>query len=300
VPRLTRDAVTVHRLEFPYPINYLCYAGWGACFAAGAPGRLLDADALAAVLANLLLIVAGLALNTAADVRTDARHRDRGHLAGAALRLGRDRVVRWAGLELIVALALAGLVAARSERPLVAVAAALVIVLQMLYNTEPVRLKRRGLPGVAAFCVAVIVLPFLLSYWAVRPDLDPPVRLIVAGLAALAIGRMTLWSIPDLAADASTGMGTPSVRHGPGRTLALALAVMIAGLALTGWGLWWRYGPVWAVILVAVQGTFLPGAAALLRHADDPATASSVRIRLRAMPPVMIGQVALAIVPLIA
>jgi 4-hydroxybenzoate polyprenyltransferase len=301
MPRLaqataSRDVAVVHRLEFPFPINYLCYASWGACFAVGTAGQLLDVAVLAAVVVNLLLTVAGLALNSAVDIRTDERHQERSYLASAARRFGRSRTIRWAATETVVALLLAGLVSVWLDRYLILAAAAVIVVLQVLYNVDPVRLKRRGLTGVAAFCASVLVLPFLLSYWAVRPDVDPPVWLIVVGLGILAIGRMTLWSIPDLAADATTGMRTPSVRYGSLGALALSFVAMISGIILTGWGLWWLYGPVWALPLVAVQATSLYGAVVLLRHP----LSGSVRIRRRAMPPVMISVVAMTVAPLIA
>jgi 4-hydroxybenzoate polyprenyltransferase len=281
----------VHRLEFPFSVNYLCYASWGACFAVDDAEQLLDLTVLSAIAVNLLLIVAALALNTAADIGTDERHPERHHLATAAQRLGRDRVIRWAATELTVALVLAWLVALWSGHPLVAAVAALIIAIQVLYNAEPVRLKRRGLTGAAAFCAAVIVLPFLLSYWAIRPDVDAPSWLIATGLGLLAVGRATLWSIPDLAADAMTGMRTTVVRYGTVGAMSITVTVMIAGLILTGWGLWWRYGPAWALPLVAVQGAFLYGSVS---------PSSLLRIRRRVMPPVVIGSVAMTVTPLIA
>lgn len=285
-----RDVLAIHRLEFPFSVNYLCYASWGACFAVGAAEQLLDLPVLGAVVVNLLLIVAAMALNTAADVRTDEQHREKRHLAGATRQFGRDRAVRWAATETTVAILLAGLVAVWAACPAVVATAAAIIVIQVLYNVEPVRLKRRGLTGVAAFCVSLTVLPFLLSYWAVRPEVDAPNWPIVGGLWMLAVGRMTLWSVPDLAADTTTGMRTPVVRYGPAGAVALSVTVVLAGLVLTGWGLWWRFGPALALPLVALQGAFLTGSVA----------PSSRRIRRWAMPPVTIGTVALTITPLIA
>src|SRR5689334_1156663 len=171
-----------------------------------------------------------MALNTAADVRTDERHREKYHLAAATRRFGRDRAGRWAAAEATVAMLLAGLVTAWSARPAVLAAAAAIVVVQVLYNVEPVRLKRRGLTGVAVFCVALTVLPFLLSYWAVRPEVDTRTWVIAGGLWVLAVGRTTLWSVPDLGADAATGMRTPVVRYGPARAVVISNAIVLAGL----------------------------------------------------------------------
>jgi lycopene elongase/hydratase (dihydrobisanhydrobacterioruberin-forming) len=284
-----RDVLAVHRLEFPFPVNYVCYASWGACFAAGDVAALADPAVAAAVVANLLLITAGLVLNTAADVRTDERHREKRYLARAARRFGTGTLIGAAVAEAAAGLLLACLAAVWAGRPLVAVTAVVIIVTQVLYNVEPVRLKRRGLTGVAAFCVAEVVLPFPLSYWAVRPDVAAACWPIVAGLGILSIGRMTQWSVPDRAADVSTGIETPSVRYGQTGAMSRAVALMIAGLVLAGWGLWWRFGVLWAVPLVALLAVQLRRRPASSRH-----------IRLATMTPAMIGMVALTLTPLVA
>jgi 4-hydroxybenzoate polyprenyltransferase len=278
----------------------VCYASLGACFAAGGVRPLGNVVVLAAIVANLPLIVAPQALNTAADISTDERHPERGRLTSAVRRFGRDRIIRWTGAELAGSALLTGLVSVWSGRPLIGAAAAMTIALQVLYNTEPVRLKRRGLIGVSAFCAATLVLPFLLSYWAVRPVVDTATWLVVAGLWLLAVGRMTVWSIPDLAVDAATGIRTPSVRYGIAGVLARCAALLATGLVLTGWGLWWRYGPGWALPLVAMQATFLGDTVRLLRRPGEVSRVSKVRILRRMTPPVTIGTVALLVTPLVA
>jgi hypothetical protein len=75
---------------------------------------------------------------------------------------------------------------------------------------------------------------------------------------------------------------------------------MLAGLRLLGWGLWWRYGPAWAWLGVAMYGVFLGDALTLFRPAPGRGLPSSVRMRKRAMPLVMIGDVVLLIIPLAA
>lgn len=291
-----RDVLAAHRLEFPFPVSYVCYASWGACFAAGDVARLANPAVVAAIVANLLLITAGLALNTAVDVRTDERHREKSYLARAARRIGTGTLVRWAVAETAVALLLAGLAAVWAGRPLILAAAVVIVVPQVAYNVEPVRLKRRGIAGVVAFCVGTIVLPFLLAYWAIRPDVDARSWVVVAGLLLLSVGRMMSWSVPDRAADVATGIRTPSVRWGQTGALARAVAVMIVGLVVTGWGLWWRFGPLWALPLVALQATFVYDAVVQLRRG----LASVRHIRRNAMTPAMIGMVALTVAPLVA
>jgi 4-hydroxybenzoate polyprenyltransferase len=301
VPRLAnpltwRDIRAVHRLEFPFPVNYLCYATWGACFAAGDVARLRDPAVLAVIGANLLLMLSGLAFNTVVDAHTDERHREKRRLARAARRFGTDRLARWAAAEVAVGLLLACLAAVWAARLLLAVTAVAIVVAHLLYNAEPVRLKRHGLAGVAVFCVGGLVLPFLLSYWAVRPDVDATSWLLVAGLGTQSVGRMTSWSVPDRGPDSATGLRTPSVRHGVTGALVHSTVLLLAGLALTGVALWWRFGPLWTVPLVVLQGAVLYDSVGQLRGADVTVR----RIRRRVMSPAMLGTVALTITPLVA
>jgi len=295
-----RDIVVLHRLEFPLPVNYVCQASWGACFAVEGAQGLLDASVTAAIGVNLLLIVSALALNTAIDTPTDERHRDKNYLASAAARFGRARALRWAATEMAAGLALAVTISWWSGRWFVAGMAATCIAGQLLYNLEPMRLKRRGFAGAGVFGLSMTTLPCVLSYSAVRSGFDAAIWPVFIGLGVLAVGRTAWWSVPDRDADAATGITTPTVRYGAVRTLVLSCAVMMAGLGLLGWGLWSGYGRAWVLPGVMMHAVLVGGALALLRHTDDHALPSSVHMLRRAMPLVAIGDVLLAVIPLAA
>ncbi|HJQ45555.1 MAG TPA: UbiA family prenyltransferase [Amycolatopsis sp.] len=293
-----QDFVVVHRLHFSLPVNYVCYAVWGILFADTGQGPLLTVPAVLAFGANLLLIVAPLALNVAIDVATDSQHADKGHLAGAARRFGRSRALDWAGAEIVAALAAVlaiGIGWGRWQPPAYA---AVIVLAQVAYNVEPVRLKRRGLAGPAAFGVASVGLPCLLGYTAVRGDVGADLWPIVAGVSVLSVARTLWWSLPDLAADAASGIATPAVRYGLLRTHLLACGLLVAGLVLLAWGLGWRYGPGWAALGVAAHVVFLGLALAQL-PATARGQAPSARSMLKqAMPVVTLGEVLVAVVAL--
>lgn len=295
-----RDIIVIHRLEYPFPICYLCRAIWGACFAVGDVRQLLDVSVFMASMANLLFIVAALPLNTAVDIHIDERLQEKSYLAAAVLRFGRGRAFLWATTEMAVALALVALVSVWLDRWLLTGIAVVIIMLQLLYNVEPARLKRRGFAGPVAFCIAAVILPCVLSYGAVRAEVDTSVWSIFVGFGVLAVGRMTWWSVPDLSADAATGMRTPTVRYGVTHALALSCLIMLAGLLLIGWGLWRCYGLAWVVPGVAAHGIFLGAALALLRRTSNEALPSSTRMRRETMSLVMIGEVVFVIIPLVA
>jgi 4-hydroxybenzoate polyprenyltransferase len=295
MPRLAaRDLIIIHRLEYPLAITYLCYASWGVGYAAGTAAPV--AAVVLAVAANALLILAALALNAAADVRTDEHDADKSDLAGAVLRFGRGRTLRLAGAEAGAGLACAGAVALVTGRWIVPGIAVAAVLLHVMYNIEPVRLKRRGFAGPAAFGLGLVGMPFLLAVCAVTPDRSAPVWPVFAGITVLAIGRTAWWSVPDRAADTMTGVGTPAVRHGATRALGLSCLIMLTGLVLLTWGLARGYGPAWVLPGVAAHAAFLAASVALLSQSALPGEA----MRRRGTTLVVIGEVVLAVLPLVA
>lgn len=252
-----RDLYRVHRLEFPFPVAYVCHALWGACYAATEPGQLVRAPVVLAVVANLIPLVAQNVLNAAMDIPVDARTPGKSGIARAASRLGRTRLIALASAEMALALLLAVTVAVHLGRPLVAAGVALGIAVEHLYNLEPVRLKKRGLANPVSLGAHFSALPFLSTAAAVRPDLPGFLWPLVLGLWLLLIGRTLWWSLPDAAADRAAGLAPPAVRYGSSRALLLAAAATAAALTLIAWGLTWSLGPTAALLGTAGCGLFL-------------------------------------------
>jgi 4-hydroxybenzoate polyprenyltransferase len=238
-----RDVVRIHRLEYPFPVNYLCHAVLGACYAANDVQQLFTAPVLLSIIANLLSIVGGNPLNAAVDVSTDAHTQGKRDIADAALRVGRNHAMSWTATEM---------------------------------------------------------LPSLVSYSAVRPDLTASVWLIFIGLGTLITGRAIWWTVPDRIGDKETAMATPAVRYGAFQAIVIACIVTVAGLGLLGWGLCWRHGPLWALLGVAVSGAFLVSKLALLCRLSDYSLPNSTRLRRRDLSSVMITDVILVLLPLAA
>lgn len=256
IPR-ARDLFRVHRLEFPFPVAYICHALWGACYAATSPEQLLRAPVLLAVLANLIPLVAQNVLNAAIDIPVDVRTPGKTGIARAALRLGRPRLVGIATAEMILALLLATALAVHLRRPLIAAMVAAGILIEYLYNLEPVRLKKRGLANPVSLGAHFSALPFLSTANAVRPDLPGYLWPLAFGLWLLLIGRTLWWSIPDATADRAAGLTPPAVRYGPDRALLMASVSTAFALALLAWGLAWAMNPVAALIGIAAASLFL-------------------------------------------
>jgi 4-hydroxybenzoate polyprenyltransferase len=295
-----RDVVRIHRLEYPFPVHYLCHAVLGACYAASDVQQLFTAPVLLSIIANLLSIVGGNPLNAAVDISTNRHTQEKRAIAHAALRLGRNHAMSWAATEMIFALAVATATSLWLDRALIAVGVTLTITLCLLYNFEPVRLKRRGFANPITIGLTTGPLPSLVSYSAVRPDLTVSVCLIFIALGILITGRALWWTVPDQIGDKATGMTTPTVQYGAFRTIVIACVVTVAGLSLLGWGLWWRYGPLWALLGVAVSGPFLLSKLTLLRGLSDYTLPNPTQMRRRDLSLVMISDIILVLLPLAA
>lgn len=295
-----RDVLRIHRLEYPFPVHYLCHAALGACYAASNVQQLFTGPVLLCIIANLLSIVGGNPLNAAVDISTDAHTQDKRDIAQAALRLSRYHAMSWTATEMLFALAAATAISLWLDRALIAVGVTWTIALCLLYNLEPVRLKRRGLANPITIALTTGPLPSLVAYSAVRPDLAVSTWLIFMGLGVLITGRALWWTVPDHISDKATGMMTPTVRYGASRAMTIACDATIVGLGLLGWGLWWRYGPLWALLGVAVNGPFLLSKITLLHRLAEHVLPNPAQLRRRELSSVMIADIVLVLLPLAA
>jgi 4-hydroxybenzoate polyprenyltransferase len=295
-----RDLARVHRFEYPLPVHFLCYSVWGAAYAVGRPAQLLTVPVLLAVVSNLLLPFATNVLNAVVDAPTDARTPAKRGLAEAVERLGVRRALWWAGVELAACLIAAAAVTVVLRRWLVVVATAGAVTLLLLYNLEPVRLKRRGLANPVALGAGFGLLPCLVSAGALRVDISPWMWLIFTGFAISAAGRALWWMVPDRSGDAASGMPTFAVRHGARRAIVVSLLIAAPGPAVLAVGLWARYRLGWALAGAAAAGAIVIGQFASLRGTSDRDLPSAPRMRRRNMTAMMLANVFLAVLPLVA
>jgi lycopene elongase/hydratase (dihydrobisanhydrobacterioruberin-forming) len=295
-----RDTVRIHRLEYPFPVHYLCHAVLGACYAANDVQQLFTGPVLLSITANLLCIVGGNPLNAAVDISTDTHTQGKRDIAQSVLRLGRRYALSWTATEMTLALGAATAASLWLDRTLIAVGVALTIALCLLYNLEPVRLKRRGLVNPITIGLTMGPLPSLVSYSAVQPALTVSAWLVFLGLGALITGRALWWTVPDQIGDKATGMTTPTIQYGAFQAIVIACIVTVAGLGLLGWGLWSLYGPLWALLGVAINGPFLLSKLALLRRLPGDALPNHAQMRRRDLSSVMIADILLVLLPLAA
>jgi 4-hydroxybenzoate polyprenyltransferase len=295
-----RDLQRVHRLEHPFLIAYACHALWGACYAVTSLDQLMRVPVLAATVANLVPLVAQNVLNAAMDISIDANTPGKSGIARAAERLGRARLIRYTLLEMAFALCLAVGTAAYLGRPLIAASVAAGIVVELLYNLEPIRLKKRGLANPVSLGLHFSFLPCVSTFNAVRVDFPGFVWPLFFGLWLLLIGRTLWWSLPDASADRAAGISPPAVRYGLSRVLALAIAATTGALVLIAWALWWDLGPLASLLGTATCGIFAVRKVLLARK--PPAALRSLRdtpMRRRILVLVVSADVLLVVLPLV-
>lgn len=295
-----RDVVAIHRLHTPLPVAYVCYALWGAAYATTAPAGILHLTVLAALVGNLLIFTAGLALNSLVDTASDQLHAEKNHLAHAVARRGRTTVMAYVVAEAALGTLLLAVASAVTQHVLPIVAGGAAVVAHLLYNLDPIRLKHRGLVGALMFGLASATLPGLASYGVLRASADTPDWLILTGLGVLSCGRTAWWSVPDLDADRRAGAATTAVRRGPVTAALIACLIMAAGLIVTGCGLGIRYGAAWAVVGVLVHAWVLLVAVTPLVRRDGHYLPSSRWMRTQALTLVTVGEMVLLAVPLLA
>ncbi|MFJ5304149.1 UbiA family prenyltransferase [Streptomyces sp. NPDC088350] len=295
-----RALIRVHRLEYPFPVAYLCHALWGVGYAAAGAAGLLSAPVLLTVAANLIALIAQNPLNAALDIRSDALTPAKRGVSAAAARLGGAGLL-CAGAEMGTALALGAVVAVRYDRPVVALALAARIGLDLLYNLEPVRLKRRGYANPVALGLCFGTLPCVVSYAALRDDWPPAVRGLFLGIGVLMTGRALYWALPDRAADAASGDRTPAATHGTRHALRVVCGTSAAAITLITWAVAELYGPLWALAAAAVCAV-LPADA--LRRLGRPhgagAAPTADSLRVHAMTWAVLADAVLVALPFMA
>ena len=294
------DVRRIHRLEYPFPVAYACHALWGACYAVTAPGQLLAVPVILALLAAVLPIDAQNPINAALDMAGDMAHVGKSSIGHAVRRLGPRHAVWWAGVEFTVAVLLAAAVSVWLDRPIVVAAVLAAVVLHLLYNVEPVRLKRRGWAAHVYFGLTFATLPILATFGAVRADFPAWLWPIAVGIGVLLAARTLWWALPDRDADASVGDRTVVVRQGVRPALLMACLITVAGIALTGWGVWWRCGPAWSVLVMACTSLFLVQKLRMWFTVTDSRLPNERRMRTHTLTLVVVADVVIVLVPVLA
>lgn len=239
----------IHRIEFY--AGYLI-TGWGSIIGAADEQALLRPATLCTFLLSAILRTAMHVLNSVVDVRTDPHDHAKTSISSAMGLLGRRTVLTIFWIEASLASLLAAGVAVLAHRPLVLVAALAFLTVLVLYNVEPVRLKRRGYANGIALGLSYGMLAAWLGFAAVESPATPGASWLLLSGIGIFMTALALWySAPDAAADLAAGLATPVAHHGVTKILHVSSALLVLACVLLGWGFTTRYGPGWAFVGVA-------------------------------------------------
>lgn len=270
-PTLIAAIKTLHRFEVG-PIYFFVLI-WGMFVAARQPSDLWSAAAILAFFINGLSLFSGFVLNNYSDYPIDRRSQIKGYVADAVERVGLRKtfILYWIEQALTVAAAVA--VSVLLHDWLFVVVKLAGIVSGMMYNAEPVRMKRRGIWNPIMLSIRFGFVPGMIAYLAVNGGtIGVGGWMVLLGATLLSFSRGFWNSISDTDEDRAENIVTPAVGYGPRAAMVYAVASMVPACVLIAAGLWLVLGPLYALVGVAgAVGATLFRFLLLRRVGDDRA-----------------------------
>jgi 4-hydroxybenzoate polyprenyltransferase len=220
--------------------------------AARHPSDLWSAAAILAFFINGLSLFSGFVLNNYSDYPIDRRSQIKGYVADAVERVGLRNTftLYWAEQALTVAAAAA--VSVLLHNWLFVVVKLAGIVSGMMYNAEPIRMKRRGIWNPIMLSIRFGFVPGMIAYLAVHDGtIGDGGWLVLIGVTLLSFSRGFWNSVSDTDEDRAENIVTPAARYGPRVAMVCAVASLVPACVLIAAGLWAVLGPVYALVGVA-------------------------------------------------
>jgi 4-hydroxybenzoate polyprenyltransferase len=246
-PTLLAALKTLHRFEVG-PI-YVFVLVWGMFVAAQKPSDLWSAAAILAFFINGLSLFSGFVLNNYSDYPIDRRSPIKGYVADAVERIGLRKTFALYWVEQALTVAAAAAVSVLLHNWLFVVVKLAGIVSGMLYNAEPLRMKRRGIWNPIMLSIRFGFVPGMIAYLAVHDGtIGLGGWLVLLGATLLSLSRGFWNSVSDTDEDRAENIVTPAVRYGPRAAMVCAVASLVPACVLVAAGLWVVLGPVYALV----------------------------------------------------
>jgi 4-hydroxybenzoate polyprenyltransferase len=267
-PTLIAAIKTLHRFEVG-PI-YLFVLIWGMFVAARRPSDLWSAAAILAFFINGLSLFSGFVLNNYSDYPIDRRSRIKGYVADAVERVGLRKTFILYWIEQALTVAAAAAVSMLLHNWLFVVVKLAGIVSGMMYNAEPIRMKRRGIWNPIMLSIRFGFVPGMIAYLAVHDGtIGAGGWMVLLGATLLSFSRGFWNSVSDTDEDRAEHIVTPAVRYGPRPAIVCAVASLVPAGLLIAAGLWLALGPPYALVGVAGAAGATLFRFGLLRRARD-------------------------------
>jgi 4-hydroxybenzoate polyprenyltransferase len=267
-PTLIAAIKTLHRFEVG-PIYFFVLI-WGMFVAARRPSDLWSAAAILALFINGLSLFSGFVLNNYSDYPIDRRSKIKGYVADAVERVGLRKTFALYWTEQALTVAAAAAISMLLHNWLFVVVKLAGIVSGMMYNAEPVRMKRRGIWNPIMLSIRFGFVPGMIAYFAVHGGtIGVGGWLVLLGVTLLSFSRGFWNSVSDTDEDRAENILTPAVRYGPRAAMTGAVASLVPACALIAAGLWLLLGPLYALVGVAGAAAATGYRFGLLRRAGD-------------------------------
>lgn len=249
---------------------------------------LLSLPFLAGVLLFFLLFNVGDMVNCWWDRDVDLHRKT--HLAEAVARVGRRSLLVQIIVSALAAMVLAAYLAWTLDRPWLAPAGAIGVLLGISYTAPPLRLKSRGLWQLAAYVGLLFVGPMVMVAGIFQAWPSPDLVLVALGFGVMQTGVLLVNTAEDLDEDEREHIRTVAVVLQARGTIQLARALVLGGgllfIGVIGSSvpvLWW-IALVPLLVAVVWNERWLATLAKHQRDLDEPARRAAVRAQGKHVP----------------
>lgn len=211
-----------------------------------------------ALVSTIITLVSAAAaqVNTLADYELDSKDSRKKELVQAMSLLGKDKLISFMAIELLLSLAFVLLLYLIQGKPALLLIWAVAVFLAYSYSASPLRLKSRSWLAVITLLVVLSILPVTFVYHTFASELDPLFPLFLSGQTLTVYGVIVPAEIRDYFGDRAMGIDTVTVRLGLAKASLFSIVLLSVGGVLCGTGFLLRlaYGsyPALTIFLLIV------------------------------------------------
>lgn len=246
-------------------------------FMAAQPGEpLLDLNLMLGLVAFLLLFLSGFTINAYTDRKLDEGYDSfKKNISSSVGVLGARRLLHITIAQVVVAVFLSGIVAARMGEPLLFAMVLVGVFFGIGYSIKPLNFKERGsIWHAVALGTSIFFIPLLFLYWIAAGELTAFVVILAVGFSLVHYAMEYGNQANDYLEDRAANVMTPPVRLGIAESLKVATYMFVFGAIIVAYsfvylifgneallahfstaGLWLVVLVIWAIL---AAGYFLP------------------------------------------
>ena len=183
-----------------------------------------------AILAFLMVYLAGFIINSYADVKVDSRYKK--YIARSAKRMGHDTLLMLFWVQCAIAMALTAHIAWIIGQWWILGLMAFLIFLAYGYSLPPFNFKTGGALHVVAICLGAFFLPAVFLFYVAGGAPTIPIWVFIFGFTTAHFGVSLVNQSGDFLEDRAEGLRTPAVRWGLARTLTMGTYSLLGGLVI--------------------------------------------------------------------